>query len=440
MSNSEPANQGPQKNKSTDLSAGHHLESEAESSSTPHLAQGQPAADSRGTAQADAPSGEHSAQPGVVILGTGLAGYGTARELRRAGYAGPVTLVSADDGVSYSKPMLSNALAQGRAAKGLAQARADQMAEQLRATVLAHTAAVQLDPVTKTVALASGQVLRFNEAVLALGADPIRLAIEGSGAAEVLSVNNLADYAVFRQALQAQGPVVVLGGGLIGCEFANDLAVAGREVHVIEPSPWPLGRLVPQQVGVALQQALADSGVAWHLGQTAARIDRVPGSSFEVHLSGGEVVSAAVVLSAVGLQPRTQLARAAGLAAGRGIHVDALLQTSAEGVYALGDCAEIQGSVRPYVQPLLVSARALAKTLAGQPTPVVFAVMPVVVKTPALALVVAPPGPGLVGAWQVQGQGRDLLAWFVDDQGLKRGFAAAGTAAARRDLQAQVVA
>lgn len=384
-------------------------------------------------------SGVPAAEPGIVILGTGLAGYGTARELRRAGYAGNLTLVTADDGASYSKPMLSNALAQGRTAESLLQMRADQMEVQLRATVLAGVTVAKLDRLARTVTLTSGQLLPYSQIVLAVGADPIRLAIQGSAAARVLSVNNRMEYAVFRQALQSEGPVVVLGGGLIGCEFANDLAVSGREVHVVDPSPWPLGRLVPQQVGAALQLALAEKGASWHLGQTAVRIEASLGSAVQVHLSGGEVLQAAVVLSAVGLQPRTQLARAAGLAVGRGIQVDALLQASTPGVYALGDCAEIEGAVRPFVQPLLASAKALARTLVGQPTPVVFQVMPVVVKTPSLPLVVAPPVPGLAGAWKIEGEGRDLLAWFIDEEGQKRGFAAAGTVAARRDLQAQVV-
>lgn len=384
-------------------------------------------------------SGDAGAEVGIVILGSGLAGYGTARELRRAGYAGPLTVISADDGASYSKPMISNALAQGRSAEALVQLQAGQMAGQLRATVLADSAGVTLDPVGKSVTLASGRVVPYTRVVLAVGADPIRLPLKGSAADRVLSVNNRLDYGLFREALAQPGPVVVLGGGLIGCEFANDLLAAGRVVHVVDPSPWPLGRLVPQPLGVALQEALAERGVTWHLGQTAVSIERDGDQGVVVQLSGGAVVPAAVVLSAVGLQPRTQLARAAGLAVGRGIQTDGYLQTSAADVYALGDCAEIEGAVRPYVQPLLIAARALAKTLTGQPTQATFPVMPVVVKTPALPMVVAPPPQGLAGDWQLDGEGRDLLAWFVDASGQKRGFAAAGTAAARRDLVPQVV-
>lgn len=375
----------------------------------------------------------------IVILGTGLAGYTTARELRKQGYAGPLVLMSADDGAFYSKPMISNALALGRSAEALIQQRAEAMAAQLQAEILPENPVVALDPRARTLTLSDGQIRQYSQAVLAVGAEPLRLPMRGDGADQLIRVNNRSDYADFAARLATPGPVVVLGAGLIGCEFANDLGATGREVHVVDPSPWPLGRLVPEEIGRALQQALAEKGVVWHLLQTAASIDQRDGLLC-VTLSDAAVVDAAVVLSAIGLQPRTALAKAAGLEVGRGIAVDALLQTSEPGLYALGDCAEIQGIVRPFVQPLLLSARALAKTLTGTPTPVVFGPLPVVVKTPALPMSVTPPPPGLAGQWQVQGAGRDLLAWFVDPEGQRRGVLATGTQATRRDLAGQLSA
>lgn len=362
----------------------------------------------------------------IVILGTGLAGYTTARELRKQGYEGPLALVSADDGAFYSKPMISNALALGRSAEALIQQRAGAMAAQLQAEIITENPVVAIDPRARTLTLSDGQIRRYAQAVLAVGAEPLRLPMQGDGADQLIRVNNRGDYATFAAALATPGRVVVLGAGLIGCEFANDLGATGREVHVVDPSPWPLGRLVPEEIGRALQHALSEKGVVWHLLQTAASIDRRDGV-LRVTLSDAAVVDAAVVLSAIGLQPRTDLAKAAGLDVGRGIAVDALLETSEPGLYALGDCAEIQGIVRPFVQPLLLSARALAKTLTGTPTPVVFGPLPVVVKTPALPMSVTPPPPGLAGQWQVEGDGRDLLAWFVDAEGQRRGVLATGT-------------
>lgn len=375
----------------------------------------------------------------IVILGTGLAGYTTARELRKQGYAGPLTLVSADDAAFYSKPMISNALAQGRSAEALIQQRPEAMAAQLQAQILSETQVLAVDPAARTLTWADGQPLRYAQLVLALGAEPLRLPLGGDAADQVLRVNNRQDYAVFQAALQRPGPVVVLGAGLIGCEFANDLRATGREVHVVDPAPWPLGRLVPEEIGGTLQQALAEQGVFWHLGRTAASVDRAD-QGLRVTLSDGAAIDAAVVLSAVGLQPRTALAQQAGLAVGRGISVDSLLQTSAAGVYALGDCAELQGVVRPFVQPLLLAAKALAKTLCGTPTPLLLPPLPVVVKTPALPLVVTPPPPGLAGHWHIEGQGRDRVAWFVDPEGQRRGVLATGSQASRRDLVGQLSA
>lgn len=373
----------------------------------------------------------------IAILGTGLAGYTLARELRKQGYAGPLTLISADDGAFYSKPMISNALAQGRSAEALIQQRPEAMAAQLQAQILSETQVLAVDPAARTLTLADGQVLRYAQLVLALGAEPLRLPLPGDAADQVLSVNNRQDYEVFRAALQRPGPVVVLGAGLIGCEFANDLLASGREVHVVDPAPWPLGRLVPEEIGGTLAEALTQQGVFWHLRQTAASIDRAE-LGLRVTLSSGQAVDAAVVLSAVGLQPRTSLAQQAGLAVGRGIAVNSLLQTSAAGIYALGDCAEIEGVVRPFVQPVLLAAKALAKTLMGTPSPLVLPPLPVVVKTPALPLVVTPPPPGLAGQWLVEGQGRDRVAWFVDPEGKRRGVSATGSQASRRDLVGQL--
>ncbi|MGP1679180.1 MAG: FAD-dependent oxidoreductase [Burkholderiales bacterium] len=273
---------------------------------------------------------------------------------------------------------------------------------------------------------AGGAAIRYSKLVLALGADPIALPLQGDAAHEVMRVNDLAAYARFRAGIEGKKTVALLGAGLIGSEFANDLAAVGYGVRVVDPAPRPLGRLLPDAAAERVQLALAAMGVVWHLGNTARAVSRTA-SGLRVELEDGTVLVADAVLSAVGLRPRTQLAQRAGLRIKRGIVTDRLLQTSAADVYALGDCAEVDGQSLPYVLPLMQAARALAKTLAGTATPVVYPAMPVVVKTPAMPVVVCPP-PALPGTWKLQQDAGGIEARFDDPSGKLLGFALVGAA------------
>ena len=192
----------------------------------------------------------------IVIVGSGLAGYTLLKEIRKRDSATPVTLVTADDGTFYSKPNLSNALATGRTVAALAGASAEKMAADQNATVLTHTRVTAIDTQARRVQTGSG-ALDYSRLVLALGADPIPHGLSGSGAAGVLAVNDLADYAAFRSAIDGKQRVAVLGGGLIGCEFANDLVHAGFAVDVVHLGAWPLERLLPVEAGQRLAGSLA---------------------------------------------------------------------------------------------------------------------------------------------------------------------------------------
>ena len=166
--------------------------------------------------------------PPLIIIGSGLAGYTLAREYRKLDASSPILLITADDGGFYSKPMLSNAFAQRRNAAQLVTQSAAQMAAQLGATILTGTRAVRIDTGVRSVETAGG-TFGYSKLVLAAGAQPIKLAIEGNAADEVLSVNHVQDYARFRERIDAAGSaarVAILGAGLIGCEFADDLAGA----------------------------------------------------------------------------------------------------------------------------------------------------------------------------------------------------------------------
>ena len=370
----------------------------------------------------------------IVIIGSGLAGYTVLREFRKRDQETPVTLVCADDGHFYSKPNLSNALAAGKSAEQLVSTPRAKMASDLKAEIVAHARVTAIDVASRRVRWAGGET-GYSKLILALGADPIPHGLAGPGAEKVFAVNDLQDYAAFRAALRPESRVAILGGGLIGSEFANDLAASGYKVEVVHLGPWPLERLIPQEVGRALADALAEKGVTWHFGHTAKAIETA-GEGIALTLDDGSRVEADIVLSAIGLRSRTQLAASASLQVNRGIVVDKTLQTSAADVYAVGDCAEVDGQVLPYVMPLMQQARALAATLAGERTELRYPVMPVVVKTPALPLAVLPPAPGAEGGWRVGCSDSGICALYLDAGTVLQGFVLAGKQAAQRSQYA----
>jgi rubredoxin-NAD+ reductase len=366
----------------------------------------------------------------IVIIGSGLAGYNVARELRKLDKEVPLTIISSDSAHFYSKPMLSSSIGAGKAPEAIAMNTAEQMSAQLIATVRANIHVTAIDPAHHAVHLYQ-ETVSYSKLVLALGADQIKLALGGNAAERVMTINDLTDYTRFRAAIAGKRAVTVIGGGLIGCEFANDLTSGGFKVSVIDIAPQPLSRLLPPEGAAMLQRKLAALGVDWHLGTSVAAIDS-SGDAVSITLANGDKLMADVVLSAVGLRPRITLAQAAGLATSRGIIVDRNLQTSAPDVYALGDCAEVAGLVLPFVMPIMHAARALAATLAGKPTPVTYPAMPVLVKTPACPTIVSPPAANAAGTWNVTADEESVKSLFVDATGKLLGFALNGKATAER--------
>lgn len=369
----------------------------------------------------------------IVIIGSGLAGYNVARELRKLNKELPLTIISADSGSFYSKPMLSNALASKKAPEAIAMNGAEQMAQQLNAGIRAHTRVTAIAPALHQIKLIDNkndEVIEYSKLVLALGADQIRLPMAGD--ANVFTVNDLDDYARFRTAITDKQRITIIGAGLIGCEFANDLAANGYRVDVVDIAGRPLIRHLPPAGAALLQEKLAALGIVWHFNTSVSTLLETQNAGIAVQCNDGTRWNADVVLSAVGLKPRTQLAQNAGIAINRGIVVNRLLETSAPDVYALGDCAEVEGLVLPYVMPLTNAARALAATLAGTPTPVSYPAMPVGVKTPACPTVVAPPAANAVGAWQITATPDSVKSLFVGADGKLLGFALNGSATSER--------
>lgn len=400
----------------------------------------------------------------IIIIGAGLAGWSTARELRKLDANVPLSLISADSADFYAKPSLSNALAQRRAPAQLITTPAAAMAETHKLRLFAHTQVLSLNPAARSIISTRGE-FRYSRLVLATGAQPIRVPLAGNAVDQVLSVNSLDDFTVFHARL-TPGPggepspkqVLIMGAGLIGCEFANDLAAAGHRVRVVDPSSAPISALLPPQAGAELRAALDALGVRWHFGTTVKSVNHLIGaaaSRLQVELSDGQAFEADLVLSAIGLRPDTGLAQAAGLVCERGVLVDATLRTSAADIYALGDSAQYAagtwdagqaqpgpsaptgGQTLPFVMPIMNGAKALAASLAGRRTELVFPLMPVTIKTPALPIVVAAPAAGTPGQWH----GAEPGVWhFVDAQGRTRGFVLTGQQSSRRMEQARRLA
>jgi rubredoxin-NAD+ reductase len=355
-----------------------------------------------------------------VIIGTGLAGYQLAREFRKIDQATPLTLITADEGKFYSKPLLSTALTQGKTAASLSTADAVTMAGQLQADIRTHTTVTEIDAIAKTIRMGN-DTLVYQKAVLACGADVVKPPLTGDAVNEVMSVNHLYHYAAFQDLIKNKKKITILGAGLIGCEFANDLCNAGFEVHVIAPAKAPLDLLIPDTIGKLLQQALGTQGVQWHLGCVANTVNRVA-NGYQLQLSNGDTLETDVILSAVGLIPHIALAKTAGIKTQRGIVVDRYLETSIKEIYALGDCAEVEGHVLPYITPLLNCSRALAKTLAGTPTVVEYPAMPVMVKTPTHPLAICPPPKGVPGEWKITSENNNVRALFYNQAQELQGF------------------
>jgi rubredoxin---NAD+ reductase len=381
----------------------------------------------------------------VVIVGSGLAGYNVARELRKLDAQVPIVVVSRDHAGFYSKPMLSNALAGKKTAATLVMKAADKIGAEINARVVPHSTVERLDTKARTLLLNSGEVLPYRDVVLAMGADPIRLPLQGNAASSVLSVNDLDDFAKFAEALDHPNGVkhvTILGAGLIGCEFANDLLHRGIEPTVLDLADRALGRLLPEAASLNLQTKLEAAGARFRFGVAVQSVNLASdGTGLQITLTDGSTFNTDLVLSAIGLKPRTALAASAGLPVNRGIVVDRHLATGAEHVYALGDCAEVDGHTLPYVLPLMQQARALAAGLAGQKTPVAYPAMPVTVKTPACPTVVCPPPLDAQGEWTVTTTDDALEARFTapgqPDQLL--GFVLQGKAVSQRQtLAAQI--
>ncbi|HEX6737835.1 MAG TPA: FAD-dependent oxidoreductase [Vicinamibacteria bacterium] len=271
----------------------------------------------------------------VVILGGGAAGAVAVETLRREGYTGPITLVSADSAPPYDRPNCSKDYLAGKAPEEWMPLRGEDFYREQQVELLLGAPAAAIDVAGQRVVLEGGRSIPYGALLIATGADPIRLPLPGMDRPHVYLLRTLADS---RRIIAAAGAgarrAVVVGASFIGLEVAAALRERDVAVTVVAPEERPLERVVGAALGDFVRALHEEHGVVFRLGRKPEAIEEA-----SVRITGGEVLPADLVVVGVGVRPSTALAEKAGLTVDRGIVVDDRLRTSAPGVYAAGDVA-----------------------------------------------------------------------------------------------------
>ncbi len=322
---------------------------------------------------------------GIVIIGSGFAARQLVKSIRKFDADVPLTLIAADSIDEYNKPDLSHVMSQGQRADAMTRQLAGEFAEQFNLRLVPDTWITDIDADNRIVK-GNGQQWHYDSLVLATGSSARLPPIEGREL--LLTLNSQQEYRACESRLIDARRVMILGGGLIGCELAMDFCRAGKQVTLIDNSPGLLSSLLPPEVSGRLQHKLSAMGVEILTGQQLLMLGR-GATGLEVRLASGRVLEVDEAISAIGLHANSDLGRRAGLTVNQGIVVDDGLRTSREHIYALGDCAEINGRLMPFLQPILLGAMTLAKNLLGQNASLKLPAMLVKIKTPELPLQLA---------------------------------------------------
>ncbi|HVS78326.1 MAG TPA: FAD-dependent oxidoreductase [Steroidobacteraceae bacterium] len=270
----------------------------------------------------------------VVILGGGAARFAAAEMLRREGYGGAVTIVSADADPPYDRPNLSKDYLAGTAPEEWIPLKPANFYATAGIELRLGTTAAALDTAGRRVLLAQGDPLPYTSLLIATGAEPVRLRVPGADLPHVRTLRSLADCRHIMESLKSGGRAVIVGASFIGLEGAAALRQRGVEVHVVAPEERPFARTLGPVLGDFIRALHESHGVVFHLRHNIHSID-----ARGVQLEDGARLEADLVLVGIGVRPRLELAEQAGLATDRGILVNEYLETSASDVYAAGDVA-----------------------------------------------------------------------------------------------------
>ncbi len=306
-------------------------------------------------------------KPHLIVIGNGMAGCRAVEEiLARDANRYRITIFGAEPHVNYNRIMLSPLLAGDKAFDDIVindfAWYADNAIE-----LVASDPVVAIDRKIQTVTARSGRVESYDKLILATGSDPFIIPVPGHDLQGVVTFRDMDDVGAMLRAADAGGDAVVIGGGLLGLEAAHGLSLRGMKVTVLHIMPTLMERQLDEAAGWLLKAALEARGQTILTGADTAEIygqGKVEG----VRLKTGQEIPATLVVMAVGIRPNVKLARAAGLAIGRGIHVDDHLVTSDANVLAVGECVEHNGLVYGLVAPLWEMCRSLADGLVATPS------------------------------------------------------------------------
>jgi apoptosis-inducing factor 3 len=281
-----------------------------------------------------APPTAGHAPASVTIIGGGAAGFAAADWLRRLGYPGRITMISADTAAPYDRPNLSKDFLMGTAPADWIPLRSADDYSERKIELLLNSRVQSLDLKQRSVQLASGRKVEFDVLLLATGAEVVRLDIPAANGARLLYLRSFADSQVIVAAAVSAKRVVVLGASFIGLEVAASLRHRGIEVHVVGLEHVLFERVLGPELGALLRDVHESHGVVFHLGTSIAKVDGT-----RVTLEDGSSIEADFVVVGVGVRPAIKLAEQAGLAIDRGVRVNEYLETSATGIFAAGDIA-----------------------------------------------------------------------------------------------------
>jgi NADPH-dependent 2,4-dienoyl-CoA reductase/sulfur reductase-like enzyme/nitrite reductase/ring-hydroxylating ferredoxin subunit len=271
----------------------------------------------------------------IVIVGGGAAGLAAAEMLRRRGYDGAVTMISADEAPPVDRPNLSKDYLAGTAKEDWIPLQPPAFYSDNRIDLRLNTRVTAIDVPGRRVQVDGSAGLAFDALLLATGARPVRLRLDGTPKVPVHYLRSFADSrAIIASATAGAKRALVIGASFIGLEVAASLGARKLEVHVVAPEQEPLERVMGPEVGRFIRGLHESNGVVFHLGRTVARLD-----SRVATLSDSTTIEVDLVVVGVGVKPEAALAEAAGLAVDNGVVVDDRLQTSAPGIYAAGDIA-----------------------------------------------------------------------------------------------------
>jgi NADPH-dependent 2,4-dienoyl-CoA reductase/sulfur reductase-like enzyme len=269
----------------------------------------------------------------VVIAGAGGAGNCVAETLRREGFEGRIVLLAPEGELPYDRPNLSKDYLAGNALEDWIPLHPRDFYDEHRIEIR-QAQATGVDPQAKTVALSDGTSLDYGALVLATGAEPIRLPIPGADLPHVHLLRSLADSRNLIEAAKKARRAVVVGASFIGLEVAASLRNREVEVTVVAPDERPLAKVLGPELGDFVRSLHEEHGVVFRLGTKPKAI-----RDTEVELESGETVAADLVVLGVGVRPRVDLAEKAGLEVDNGVLVNEFLETSAPGIWAVGDIA-----------------------------------------------------------------------------------------------------